>query len=429
MTLGAEVRMRSGRLLRGCHVDPVEGFERCGVVVLASLGSEFTRSDGGHVQELPDHAPQCELDLLRSGRAAVLGADPLHLGVEDRLRVPAQCHDRRVHGAGGLLFLEGPRGAAYEVGGLRERVGLLLGGRGADGLEGDEFDVVEGPDGGVEVVAQGEVDDDERAVAPGADPFDVRGVDPGVAAAAADDDVGAAHGARQVRRGDGGAAAGGDEALGASGGGEDGDVRAAALLQRGHRGARIRARAEQHDGLARPVGVGGEIAGELEGHGDDGPAPAAERRLRADVLRGLRGGLEQAHEAAAGSTRALRLDECAAHLARDLAFTDHGGIEPGADGEEVFGHALAGVGLEGRGDRLLRDAGVLADGRHDRGTGGLDVVLGGRLGVDLETVAGRQDDGTGHGPVIGEYGSRDLGCPDAQSGDRLQVHVRMCRYK
>ena len=81
-------RTRRGRgllsgLLRG-EVEAVERLDAGDVLVSAALGGELASADRRNVEELLDHAAQGELDLLRGGGAAVLGADLLELAVQHR---------------------------------------------------------------------------------------------------------------------------------------------------------------------------------------------------------------------------------------------------------------------------------------------------------------------------------------------------------
>ena len=183
------------------------------------------------MQQLLHHAAQGEFDFLGGGSAAVPGPDLFHFGVQDVHRVAAQGDDRRVHGAGLALLLEGAGRAGHNAAGLRQRLGLFLGCGEPDGLEREEFDAVEVADRRVEVVGQGEVDRDERLGGVRPDPGEVGRFDPAVGSAAADHDIGRGDGLRKRVLIQGGAAAGGDETGGAAGGGIDADIGAAAFAQ------------------------------------------------------------------------------------------------------------------------------------------------------------------------------------------------------
>ena len=150
--------------------------------------------------------------------------------------------------------------------------------------------------------------------------------------------------------------------------------RAAAFPQQGHGGAGVGAGAEHHDLLGGPVGFFGKVSGKVQGHRDDGQAAGAERRLGADVLGGFGGGLEQPDQAGAGGALVLRGDQGPAHLAGDFAFADDGGVQSGADGEEV----LADVGpvrvLKDRETKCSLSPLAFADLADEGGARGLDVV-------------------------------------------------------
>ena len=176
----------------------------------------------------------------------------------------------------------------------------------------------------------------------GADLRQFVGFNAGIGAAAADHDVCRGHGRAEGVGVERRAAAGGDEPFGTAGRGEDRHVGAAAFAQQCHGGAGVRAGAENDNLLGGPVRILGEVGCEVQGYGHDGQAPRAECGLRAHVLGGLGGGLEEPDQPGAGGAFMLGRDQGAAHLAGDFAFTHDGGVESGAHGKEVPGHFGAG---------------------------------------------------------------------------------------
>ena len=193
------------------------------------------------------------------------------------------------------------------------------------------------------------------------------------------------------------------------------------------RGAGVGARADQQDGgpgpevaLGRGVGETAQLLREVQGDGDDRAAGRAERRAGADVLGRARGGLEEADERARGGAGLLGRRQGASDLTGDLALAHHGGVQSGADLEEVTGR---GVGVE-RAERgvhvLVRQGGGGGDGGQQPRAGGLDAGRVG-LGVDLHAVARGQHDGARR--AAAGQGGPDPGRAGAEAGDRVQVQV------
>jgi hypothetical protein len=95
-----------------------------------------------------------------------------------------------------------------------------------------------------------------------------------------------------------------------------------------------------------------------------------------------------------------------AHLAQDLAFADHHRVEPADDLEQVLQGPVLVVHVQVRRQLGQRDAGVPGQQLADRADPTVELV---HVGVDLDPVAGRNDEGAGH--VLGR---RDVAAQLAQ---------------
>ena len=111
------------------------------------------------------------------------------------------------------------------------------------------------------------------------------------------------------------------------------------------------------------------------------------------------GRLEQGLEAGRGGAVAAGGGQCAPDLPRDLPLADDHRVEPAGDGEQVGGGVGAGPDPQVRVDLRRGVARAAGDGLGGRGAGRRGVRGVVDLQVQLEPVARRQDDGTGHEPV------------------------------
>ena len=144
---------------------------------------------------------------------------------------------------------------------------------------------------------------------------------------------------------------------------------------------------------------GRSLLGDVEGDADDGAAGGTEPGAALDQPGDARGGLEQRLQAGGGGAVAAGGGQRAADLALDLPLPDDHRVEPAGDGEQVRGGVGPGPDPQVRVDLRRGVARAVGDGVRCRGARGRGVRRVVDLQVQLEPVARRQDDGTGHVPV------------------------------
>ena len=122
-------------------------------------------------------------------------------------------------------------------------------------------------------------------------------------------------------------------------------------------------------------------------------------------------------------------DQGTADLAGNFAFADDGGVQAGADREEMLADLGAGAGAEGAGDELVVESAGSADLGDEGCPGRVDGVRVGGFAVDFKAVAGGKDNGTRHGRRSGEGGCGKPGSAGAQLSNGFEVDVGVCSHQ
>ena len=165
-------------------------------------------------------------------------------------------------------------------------------------------------------------------------------------------------------------------------------------------------------GRRRGAGRAGQGGGaQLDGQADQALPGPVDAGLGAGPLAGpQREPAELAQHPADGAVLLGELDR-RAHLAENLALADHDRVQPAGHGQQVGYRPLVIVHVQVRGEVAVGHAAVpgeqLADGGHAR----VEPV---HVGVDLDPVARRDDEGLGH-----RVGQRDV---VEQLGQRVAAH-------
>ncbi|GAA1689326.1 hypothetical protein GCM10009830_41160 [Glycomyces endophyticus] len=368
------------------------------VVGGAGLAGELADADRGLVEE-PLHDPvhgAGDLGALVVGEVAAAG-DPGQLGVDDVGGGRPEGGDGGGDGVGAEALVVGLDLLGEEALDLGEGVGG--GARGVGPLDlgdVDDGDAREQGDLLGDVLGEGQVAHHERAVAAG----EVGGAQHRLGrGGGADEEVDArGEGGEVVVVGGAGVPHRG-EALGLGavavrdGQGRDAGAREGRGGERAHG-------AGAHDGgagLGEPVleAVPGEGAlGEVEGGGDDGGRGGVDVGLGVDPLPDAQGLLEQLVEVAADLVGLARGVVGVAQLPEDLRLAGDHRVEAGGDAEGV-GDGVGAVAHvpAGREVEVGLDLGEAPDAVELVDDGGEPAVEAARDGVDLDPVAGGEDDG------------------------------------
>ncbi len=168
---------------------------------------------------------------------------------------------------------------------------------------------------------------------------------------------------------------------------------------------------------ARRPASGAELgAGVRDADPDQRAAGLVDRGLGAGPLADPQRVLDELVQDAAGGAGLLRQGQRGADLTDDLALADDHRVQPARDAEQVLDRAVLVVHVQVRGQLLQPEAGVPGEQLGDVRQAAVEL-LDDR--VDLDPVAGRQDDDLGH--VLGRHRVRqELGQRVAGEGRALQ---------
>ena len=134
--------------------------------------------------------------------------------------------------------------------------------------------------------------------------------------------------------------------------------------------------------------------GQLDRHAQQAEAGPADPGLGPGPLAGAQRELAELAEHPAGRAVLRRQLDRRAHLAEDLVLADHDRVEPGGHREQMAHRAVLVMHVQVLGELVRRQAAVPREQFADRGDARVEPV---HVGVHLNPVAGRDDEGLGHG--------------------------------